>query len=72
MVQDHICVCRVHAEMTGHLFWTCPRAREVWLWSKIAVSLGRNGVQSFMELLWDLLVGDHVDEEKVAQVVCIA
>ena len=35
--------------------------------------LCRNGVlQSFIEVLWDLLVGDHVDEEMVAKVVCIA
>jgi len=30
-VQDSTCEeCRIEAETTGHLFWYCPRAREVW------------------------------------------
>ena len=29
-------------------------------------------MHSFMELMWELMVEDWVDEDKVAQVVCIA
>ena len=64
--------CKAGAETTGHLFWSCPKAREVWSWSKLAVLPSRDSVQSFIELLWELMVEDRVDEDKVAQLVCIA
>ena len=73
MVQDQTCDgCRAGAETTGRLFWSCPKAREVWSWSMLAVLPIRDSVQSFIELLWKLMVEDRVDEDKVAQVVCIA
>ncbi|KAL0011877.1 hypothetical protein SO802_006985, partial [Lithocarpus litseifolius] len=55
VVQDQTCDgCRVDADTISHLFWSCPQARKVWSWSKLAV-----------------LVEDRVDEDKVAQVICI-
>ena len=72
-MQDQTCDgCRAGAETTGRLFWSCPKAREVWSWSMLAVLPIRDSVQSFIELLWKLMVEDRVDEDKVAQVVCIA
>ena len=73
VVQDEICdKCRLEAVTTGHLFWTCLKAKEVWSCSKMVVLSSQARFQSFQDLLWDILFGDRVEEDKVAKTVIIA
>ena len=73
VVHDQVCEgCGLEAETTGHLFWMCPRAREVWSYSKIVVLADQDRGLSFYDLLWSILVEERQDVEMVAKMVCIA
>lgn len=73
VVHDQVCEgCGLEAETTGHLFWTCLRAREVWSCSMIVVLVDQDRGLSFHDLLWSMLVEERQDVEMVAKVVCIA
>ena len=73
VVNDRLCVeCGLEDEIIGHMFWTCPRAREVWAYSKVVVLLNQERVQSFQDLLWHMLTVERSDVDEVAKVVCIA
>ena len=50
--------CKVEAETVGHLFWMYPRAREAWSCSKIVVPSCHARVQSFQDMLLDMVVGE--------------
>ena len=42
-MEDSTCEeCRMKVEMTGHLFWYCPSAREVWEFLKLVIPVGLN------------------------------
>ncbi|XP_050240921.1 uncharacterized protein LOC126689786 [Quercus robur] len=64
--------CGLEAETTGHLFWTCPRAREVWTCLKLVVPVDNDRIFSLLDLLWSMLVEESQNVEIVAKVVCIA
>ena len=73
VVHDQVCEgCGLEAETTGHLFWMCPRAREVWSCLKIVVPASQDRGLSFHDLLWSVLAEERQDVEMVAKVVCIA
>ena len=75
VVKDQFCdECKMECETTGHLFWTCPRAREVWSWSKMVMKPCHEGVHSFQDVLWlwDMVVGENFDVDVIAKFVCIA
>lgn len=75
VVKDQFCdECKMECETTGHLFWTCPRAREVWSWSKMVMKPCHEGVHSFQDMLWlwDMVVGENFDVDVIAKFVCIA
>ena len=73
VVKDPFCdECKMEVESTGHLFWSCPRAREVWSCSKVVVKPCHARVHSFQDLLWDMVVGESFDVDVSAKVVCMA
>ena len=48
VVKDQFCnECKMEFKTTGHLFWTFPRAQEVWSCSKIVMKPCYKGVLSF-------------------------
>ena len=70
ILQDSTCdECGLTAETTGHLFWTCPRAQELWTCSKLVIPFERDQCQSFKDLIWSLLMGDVTRTETAAKVV---
>ena len=72
VVHDQVCEgCSSEAETIGHLFWMCPRAREVWSYSKIVVPVDQDRCLLFHDLLWSMLAEERQDVEMVAKVVCI-
>ena len=57
--------CNQEEETTGHLFWTCPRARELWLCSKTVFLVETRHCNSFKDMLWSLLMADQPRNELV-------
>lgn len=73
VVQDDICdECKLKAKSSGHLLWTCPKAREVWSCSKEVVSTNSTRCQTFLDLLWNMLMVDWIEVDKVTKAVTIA
>ncbi|XP_075650028.1 uncharacterized protein LOC142620554 [Castanea sativa] len=71
--QDQICdECRENDETTDHLLWSCPKAKEVWSFSKLAVSPSHARVNTFFDLLWGVTMKERGDEDVVAKLVCTA
>lgn len=72
-MQDDLCeVCRREVELTQHLFWTCPKAKEAWAASKMLVSTKASRCQNFQDLFWLMVMEDRMEEDKVARLVAIA
>ena len=72
VLQDGICnECRNKEKMPSHVLWNCQKARETWECSKVA-SFGMFNSVSFHDFLWQMLMHDRVEEDKVAKVVTIA
>ena len=53
VIPDSCCEeCQKEAESSGHLFWSCSRAREVWDRSKLFQNFDSLHFHSFMDVLW--------------------
>ena len=73
VLQDDRCDdCREGAENSGHFFWLCQRAMEVWQCTKLHFHFEQSQVKSFLDLLWMLLMSDNFNEDAAALVVTIA
>ncbi|KAL0006221.1 hypothetical protein SO802_013782 [Lithocarpus litseifolius] len=73
VVQDSLCDgCRLEVETTSHIFISYPRAREVWACSKIVLPGGAFSMNSFYDLMWKMVMVDHIDVDMVARVVILA
>ena len=70
--EDRCGECNEEAETSGHLFWNCPRAKEVCQCTKLHFVFEPSSIRSFFDLMWNLLMSDSYDEDKVAMVVTIA
>lgn len=64
--------CNEEAETSGHLFWNYPLAKEVWQCTKLHFVFEPSSIRSLFDLMWNLLMPDSYDEDKVAMVVTIA
>ena len=73
VVQDQVCdECRKDEKSTGHLLWSCPKAREVWSCTKITVPLSLEKAYTFFDLPWGLMMEERVEVDVVAKFVCTA
>ncbi|KAL4625553.1 hypothetical protein ACB092_05G034700 [Castanea dentata] len=69
ILQDSRCEgCNQEDETAGHLFWTCPRAREMWQNSKWVFLVQSEHCSSFKELMWCLLMVNQPRFELAAKV----
>ena len=64
--------CREGAKNSGHFFWLCQRAMEVWQCTKLHFHFEQSQAKSFLDLLWMLLMSDNFNEDTTALVVTIA
>ncbi|KAK9992106.1 hypothetical protein SO802_027091 [Lithocarpus litseifolius] len=64
--------CNNGLENSGHLFWSCQRARQIWQCTKLRFAFEPTAISSFFDLIWHLMMIEEYDEDKVATVVTIA
>ena len=73
MLQEDRCSeCYEGPETSGHLFWSCQRAREVWSCTKIHFGINTADVRSCFDLMWHTIMEGQYDESKVALAATIA
>lgn len=60
------------SKTSGHLFWSCSRAKRIWGCSGIFKPNYDGQFNRFIELLWKMTTNDHCDEGVIALVGTIA
>ena len=73
IIDDPTCkICGVEAETSGHALWDCPNAREVWVSSIIPIQ--HHGLQfdAFTDLIWHLMLAQHVGDELLGIIITLA
>lgn len=48
--------CQANVESSSHLFWDCPRAREIWSMSNLIPVRHNFHFNSFMDFLWHVVM----------------
>nr|XP_023880683.1 uncharacterized protein LOC111993063 [Quercus suber] len=73
VIQEDLCEsCREAPETVGHVLWSCPKAKEAWECSKLAIG-GFDGQNlTFQDLMWELLLNGEAGEDKVAHAATTA
>ena len=64
--------CNDGMETSGHLFWSCQRARQIWQCTKLCFASEPTAIHSFFDLVWHLMMREEHDEDKIATVVTVA
>ena len=73
ILQDSICdICKFEEDTTTHVLWNCEIARETWTCTKVSTPVGVSDGWTFQDILWHMIILDHVEEARVAMVVTVA
>ena len=73
IVNDPTCeICGVEAETSRHALWDCPNAREVWVSSSIPIQYHRLRFDTFIDLIWHLMLIQHVGDELLGIIMTLA
>ena len=64
--------CNDGIENSGHLFWSCQRARQIWQCTKLCFASEPTAIHSFFDLVWHLMMREEHDEDKMATMVTLA
>ena len=72
LTEDLCDACLLEPETSGHLFWSCPRAKTIWSCAGFFESVSALHFDSFMELAWRMIMVDRCDENATALMVTIA
>ena len=64
--------CNEGVEHSGHLFWSCQRAKQVWQCTKLRFAFEPLAINSFFDLVWHMMMFEEYNEDKLAAVVTIA
>ena len=72
-LDNPICeACGMEAKSSGHLFWQCDKAQEIWTTSGILIDSSGVRFNEFVDLLWHLKFVQHVGNEILELVITIA
>ena len=73
IVLDSYCEeCQEDVESSGHLFWECPRAREIWALSNLFPVKKELQFHSFIDLLWHSMMVAKWDQETLEKIIVIS
>ena len=73
VVENDTCEeCSEGVEHSGHLFWSCQRAKQVWQCTKLRFAFEPAAINSFFDLVWHMMMFEEHNEDKLAAVVTIA
>lgn len=73
VTQDNVCEeCGVAMESSGHLFWHCTRAQEVWKASNLGLKANLGEIHEFIDLVWYARNVKQMDVQALAQLFMIA
>ena len=64
--------CNDGIENSGHLFWSCQKARQIWQCTKLRFASESTAIHSFFDLVWPLMMLEEYDEDKMATMVTLA
>lgn len=65
---DSCCeLCQAKAETSGHWFWSCFNAQEVWRMSKLFYEQMTLQFSSFMDLIWYVVTVVKWENESVVK-----
>lgn len=70
-ITDPLCpVCRLDEETVGHVLWSCPAARDVWLKGNVKIQKSCNAKDTFCNILQKL--SERLTGEEFDLVACVA
>lgn len=70
---DSCCeLCQTKAETSGHWFWSCSNAQEVWKMSKLFFEQMTLQFSSFMDLMWYVVTVVKWENESVEKIMMVA
>lgn len=73
IIKENICkACGMEVEDSGHLFWCCIKAQELWEASDLFADVEVGRIMSFMDLLWLVKFAQNLDVEKLALFATLA
>ena len=64
--------CGVAVESSGHFFWDCDKASEIWKLSGIPFDTRGEHFQDFRDLLWHVMFIQHFSDEVVCLFIIVA
>ena len=73
ILDEALCeACGLSEETSGHLFWDCTVAREIWEASGLPLDVRGIRYREFIDLIWHLIFVQHVGKELLELIVTIA
>ena len=64
--------CQADVESSSHLFWDCPRAREIWSMSNLILVRHNFHFNSFMDFLWHTVMVAKWEQDLVEKIIMIS
>ena len=73
VIDDDMCeACGLGKETSGHIFWECEAAREVWVQSGIIFETQGVRYNEFVDMVWYLIFIQHVGNDFLEMLFMIA
>ena len=73
LIKESLCeACGLEEEISGHAFWDCEHAREVWHLLGITFKTQRVLYREFVDLIWYLMFVQHVGDVVLEMVFMIS